>query len=318
MFDPSAINTSFSAKLPGMQLAIDSTSLGVYKTCPMRYRLEILEGWTTKQENVHFKFGILLHSAREKYEYARVRGLDHDACLDVALDYVLRETWNTTLRRPWISDHPKKNRLTLIQTVVWYLDAKAKDDPLETVILANGKPAVELSFRFNSGVKTTKTQEDIILCGHMDRIAKLGINHYVPDIKTSSSDVTSPNWVKQFSPHNQFTIYTIAGKVAFDFDISGVMVDGIYIMSEGIRMHRAPIPRSLENLEEFMQDFAAVTREMEISATTQHWRKNEMACGMYGGCPWRDMCNKGEASRQKWLQAEYTKRVWDPMIPRGE
>lgn len=318
MFDPSQTNSSFSREIPGMQIAIDSTSLGLFKTCPLKYRYSIVEGWEPKQTSEHLTFGILLHQAREKYEHHKVQGLSHDDCLDAALHFVLCETWNSKLNHPWISTHATKNRLTLVQTVVWYLDAKAKDDPLETTTLANGKPAVELSFRFDSGLRTNRSNEAIFLCGHLDRVGKLGINHYVCDIKTSTSDVTKPQFAAQFSPHNQFSLYSIAGKIAFDFDIEGVMADAVQVGVGFARFHRIPIPRDAGSLEGWMQDFASVVREMEIAALTQHWRQNDTACTMYGGCTFRSICARSPASRDKWLAAEFNKRVWDPMVPRGE
>ena len=42
-----------------------------------------------------------------------------------------------------------KTRFTLLRSVVWYLE-QFENDPCETVILADGRPAVELSFRCRS------------------------------------------------------------------------------------------------------------------------------------------------------------------------
>lgn len=318
MFDPSAVNSSFSKLIPGMQLAIDSTSLGVFKTCPFKYRLEIIEGWTSRNESVHLTFGILLHQAREHYEHVKAKGGDHDECLDAALKFILEETWNQELGRPWISNDPYKNRMTLIQTTVWYLDDKAQNDPLETVVLANGRPAVELSFRFDTQLRTSTSHEAILLCGHLDRIAKLNDLYYIPDIKTSKSDVTKPSFTNSFSPHNQFSIYTIAGKVAFDFPIEGMMVDGVQVGVGFSRFQRTLVPRRPDVLEEWMDDFAAIVRSMESCAVNQHWPKNDMSCSMYGGCQFRETCSRSPASREKWLTTDYRKRVWDPLISRGE
>lgn len=319
ILDPSSINTSFSKKLPGMQLAIDSTSLGLFKTCPFKYQLEIVEGWQARQESQHLTFGILLHQAREGYEHSKAKGRNHEECLDDALNYLLRATWNQELGRPsWISTDPYKNRLTLIQTAVWYLDDKARDDPLETVLLENGKPAVELSFRFPSGVQTRQHAEDIVLCGHLDRIARLNDLYYIPDIKTSKNDVTKPSFANGFSPDNQFSLYSIAGKVAFGFEVEGLMVDGVQVGVGFARFQRSLVPRTPAVLEEWLRDFAYYVEQMELCATRQWWPKNDKSCSMYGGCQFRETCSRSPASRQKWLEVEFRKRVWDPLIARGE
>ena len=71
-------NTSFSRQMPGLQLAVDSTSLGEFKICPRRYYYAIVLGWQTRVESVHLTFGILLHGARERYDHRRSAGDSHD------------------------------------------------------------------------------------------------------------------------------------------------------------------------------------------------------------------------------------------------
>src|SRR5215471_9002602 len=137
MIDPSNENNSFSRTTPGMQFAVDSTSIGAFKTCPRYYQYTVAMGLRSRAESPHLTFGILLHQAREHYEHAKSAGLCHDDALDKVLDFVLCNSWDRELRRPWISEHNIKNRKTLVQTIVWYLDDKANNDSLETVQLAN-------------------------------------------------------------------------------------------------------------------------------------------------------------------------------------
>ena len=60
----------FSPTIPGLQLAWDSTSLGVFKRCPREYYFTIILGWVPRTTSVHLTFGIMLHKAREIYEKA--------------------------------------------------------------------------------------------------------------------------------------------------------------------------------------------------------------------------------------------------------
>src|SRR5258706_532234 len=57
---------------------------------------------------------------------------------------------------PTLKPFPYKNKDQLLYLVVAYLD-EFKDDPCKTLILENGKPAVELSFKFqlDFGPRTT-------------------------------------------------------------------------------------------------------------------------------------------------------------------
>ena len=157
------------------------------------------------------------------------------------MKYVLTITWDEKKNRPWISDDPNKNRLTLLRSVVWYL-LQFADDPIETVRLANGKPAVELSFRFDSGY-TTSNGENILLCGHLDRLAMLNNKAFVLDRKTTKSTINS-SFFDKFSPDNQMTLYAIAGKVVYNIQIEGIIVDGAQIAQSFTRFLRGTVPRS--------------------------------------------------------------------------
>jgi hypothetical protein len=155
--------TANSPFLPGtnIQFATDSTSLGYLKTCPRLYEYTILEGWRSRGESVHLKFGQLYHSALEfttsfaPSDLPRI-GLTPTMRLYLKLSMrFLRQlgtasqgqkTFRRSLSAPWLSDHHSKNRETLIRSIIWYLD-EFRNDPAATLILANGKPAVELSFR---------------------------------------------------------------------------------------------------------------------------------------------------------------------------
>ena len=310
-------NSSFSRELPGLQLAIDSTSLGEFKLCPRRYYYSIVLGYQPRAESVHLKFGILLHQAREHYEHKRSAGLTHEDALDYALDVALRATWNQELGRPWISDHKVKHRQSLIQTIVWYLDSKAKNDPLRTIMLANGRPAVELSFRFDSGWRSEATGEPILFCGHLDRIAEFNGEHYIPDIKTTSRQL-DPSWFASFTPGNQFSMYSLAGRVAFGLKIKSIIVDGVQVASGFSRFARAPVERRDETIDEWYAETGEWLKQMDGCAASGKWPQNDKSCDAFGGCPFRPVCSRVPSARGRWLETDYAKRVWDPLQVRGD
>jgi hypothetical protein len=312
-------NSSFSAVMPGLQLAVDSTSLGAYKTCPYLYYLSIVCGWKPKAESVHLTFGLLLHRAREIYEHAKAEGEAHDEALDRALDWTLKATWITELRRGWISGDPTKNRLTLVRTIVWYLDKYGQDDPFKTVLLASGKPAVELSFRFDSGYTYASTQERVLFCGHLDRLAIFNDDFYIPDIKSTGHTIDGSYFAK-FTPDNQFSMYTLAGKIAFAVPAKGVVLDAVQVLVTGTRFQRALVPRTEQQVQEWLEDSYQVLSEMEQSARSGHWRQNDRAChNQYGRpCDFREVCQRPREARQQWLAVAYKKRVWDPLQRRGD
>lgn len=311
------LNTSFSAHQLGMQLAIDSTSLGSFKTCPRKYFLEIIWGYQSRDLGPHLTFGLLIHAARESYDWLRAKGIEHEEALEKVLKQALIETWNKELARPWISGHESKNRLSLVRTIVWYLDQFGANDPLVTVLDAAGRPLVELSFRFDSGVVTMGGGEKVSLCGHGDRIAKLNDVPYWLDVKTTKSAL-DPKFFNSFTPHNQFSLYDIAGKIVYELPTQGIILDGLQIGATFTRCKRHAVPRDNAQREEWLHSFGWWVSQMEHCAETRHWPMNETACDLYGGCRFRGICSRTPSQRQQWLDRDFARRIWDPLQRRGD
>jgi hypothetical protein len=309
------INSSFSKFIPGLQFALDSTSTGEFKLCPQRYYLGIVEGWRPKTESHHLQFGILLHSGREHYERAKAKGQGHEEALDSTVDFVLRATWDKVLNRPWATGSSTKNRLTLIRSLVWYLDQYGPNDPLRTIIFSDGSPAVELSFRFDSGIRFANG-ESVLLCGHIDRLVDFNDEGYVDDMKSTEHTIDAGYFLK-FSPDNQFSLYSLAGKVAFKTEVKGVILNAVQTLVGGTRFRRGLIPRSQSQLDEWFEDTKLVIREMEFAAISGHWRMNDKACH-FPPCVFREVCSRPPATRRQWLELNYTQRTWDPLKRRGD
>lgn len=315
--EATALNTSFSRQFPGLQLAIDSTSLGEFKTCPRKYYYSIIMGLQPKETSIHLAFGLLMHGGVERYNHARASGQDHEESILVAIGWVLGETWNKVLGRPGLQGDSYKNRLTLVRTLVWYFDQYGENDALETVILANSKPAVELSFSFDSGYRSQLTGETVLFCGHLDRLVKFNGEYFISDLKTTKSEL-SPYFWQQFNPNNQFGMYTLAGNVVWSTPVKGLIVDGAQVLVNSSRFARHPVPMGPERLTEWHRDAMWHVRLMEGCAQVSYWPMNDKSCSNYGGCPFLDICARAPATREPWLEANYKRRVWDPLQRRGD
>ena len=310
------LNSSFSPQLPTLQLAIDSTSLGAFKQCPRYYQLAIVDGWEPQHQSVHLTFGLWLHQAREQYEHKRSAGHNHQTALRHTLRLALEWTWDRQLARPWFSDHKLKNRLTLLRSIVWYLDEFGDQDPLQTVQLANGRPALELSFQFNSGIESV-TGEQIVFCGHLDRIARLNDEPYIIDIKTTGSTI-SPSFFEQFTPGNQFSMYALAGTLVYSEPIRGLIVDGLQIAVGFTKCQRGLVPRTRAQLEIWLDEASWWIEQMQNCALREYWPQNDKSCHNYGGCQFRSVCSKAPSAQQLALRMGFKKRVWDPLQRRGD
>lgn len=310
------INTSFSTQLPNLQLAWDSTSLGALKTCPRSYEEAIIKGHTRHTDNVHLLFGLHYHSGLECYDYCRATGMDHEDAVRAAVKKIMADTWDFKLNRPWNSDDKNKNRFNLLRTIVWYLE-QFKDDPVKTVILANGKPAVELSFRFETSYKAVTTGETFLLCGHLDRMGVFQDQTYIIDRKSTKSDIQGADFFDRYSPDNQMSLYELAGGIVYGLPIRGVMIDAAQVLVTGSRFRRGFTYRTQEQRDEWYKDLEYWLNQAEGFAVKGYWPQNDKACGLYGGCPFRAICGKSPLVRDQWAK-DYKTRIWDPLQTRGD
>ena len=318
VFERSKLNSSFSIIQPGLQIAFDSTSMGLLKECPRKYYYSIICGWRSRAESVHLTFGLHYHKALEAYDHGKAKGMSHEDALDFAVHIALTITWDKERSRPWSAEGPAsnvKNRYTLVRSIVWYLDQFA-DDPMETVILANGKPAVELSFRFETSYIAT-TGEPFMLCGHLDRLAKMDASYWILDRKTSKNALDE-RFMANFSPSNQMSQYSFAGKVVWNIPVQGVIIDGAQLLVSGTRFRRGFCSRDDDQLNEWYHDMGLYMSIAESYARQGYWPMNDKSCGNYGGCEFQGICARSPKVRNQWLRANYDQRLWDPLQIRGD
>ena len=336
--------------LPGttVQFAWDSTSIGLFKTCPRLYQYTMLEGWQAKGESVHLRFGIEYHQALQEYDVSRANGVNHED----SIHDVVSELWVRT--RDWDFDKETKagrykNPDTLISLVIDYLDHFGENDPAETYIKADGAPAVELSFQFPLDWGPVATEQTVLermdqlgaagrekpgdpkppiplatqpylLCGHLDRVVHLNGALLVMDRKTTTTTL-GPYYFAQYEPHNQMTLYSLAGRVVLNAPIRGVCIDAAQVLLDSPnRFVRGFTYRTPDQLDEWLEDLAVLLRSAEAYATAGHWPMNDTACDKFGGCRFREICSKSPQVRPNFLRANFEQLEpdarWNPLKPR--
>jgi hypothetical protein len=287
----------FSPVLLNLQVKINSSSLGPFKKCPRYYQYTIIDQLQSRASSVHLTFGTLIHEAIGAYEAKRLAGADHESALLQVVHSVLLRTWNVKLGRGWQSGHADKNREGLIRTIVWYLDAQ-RDSALQTLQLPSG-PAIELRFEFDSGY-TASTGERITFYGTLDRLVEISNRPYILDTKTTGYKVDT-GFFNRFSPDNQFSLYILAAKVAFAVPAEGLICDAIQVGATFSRFQRGIIPRTDEQVNEWLHDAHWWLGQMDSCAQKGHWPMNDKSCGLFGGCEFREICGTAPKARGLWL-----------------
>ncbi len=297
----------FSRVLPGMQLRVNSSSLGPFKTCPRQYYYKIICGWEGANRSVHLTFGTLVHKGLGDYEILKTEGKSHEEALDEVLTWALKVTWNKELGRGWISGHAEKNRLSLLRTLVWYLDRYQDNTGIEVLRFPNGTLAVEIDFEFDSGWVCEATGEHGTFIGKLDRLVKIGGENYVLDTKTTTYPL-GLDWFKKFTPDNQFSLYPLAGSVVLDQPVRGLILDGVQVGATFARFERGPVPRGEAFLDEWLMDSHYWLDFMAKCAQDSYWPMNDRGCGMFGGCEFREVCSASPASRDLWISKGFVQK----------
>ena len=316
-----------------VQYAWDSTSLGYLKTCPRLYQYTMIEGWGHAEESVHLRFGTELHKALQEYEVLRAKGISREPAIrEVVYDLLART-------RDWIVDEDSragkyKNRASLIRAAVDYFDHYVKD-AAQTYILPNGKPAVELSFRFeldwgpkfgySLGTEIGPSEYEVkswtpyLLCGHLDRVVTFNDDLYVLDLKTTTSTPGS-YYFDQYHPSNQMTLYTLASQVILGTTVKGVIIEAAQIAIGFTRFTRGMTYRTPDQLEEWLADLRYWLALAEGYATEGYWPQNDTACDKFGGCRFREICSKSPQVRGQFLKSKFEQLPlgdrWNPLRSR--
>lgn len=321
---------SASPFLPGtnIQYAYDSTSLGLLKTCPRLYQYTMIDGYVAKGESIHLRFGIEYHQALQDYDIARATGISHEDAVHDAISDLVRRTHDWSVDET-VKPGKYKNRQTVVSLVLDYLDHYV-DDPAETYIKSDGKPAVELSFRFeldwgpngwhHGDTYTNADPQPYLLAGHLDRVVTFNDQLFVMDHKTT---VTTPSqyYFDQYEPHNQMTLYTLAGQMVLGAPIKGVIVRAAQILLEKENRFVSGFTfRAADQLDEWLADLHLHLSNAERYAIANYWPMNDTACDKFGGCKFRGVCSKSPSVREIYLKSDFEQLAleerWNPLRSR--
>jgi len=278
----------------------------------------VIEGWTARRKNVHLLFGGWYATALERYYRACAEGMESNDALCLVVRLALMSTrelehkdgsWHladvkfeddsyTGAWRPWASDNNIKTRETLIRSIVWYVD-QFEEDNFETVTLANGKPAVELTF-------TLDLDNGLVLVGKLDRLVKYGDDIYVMDQKTTRSTITQ-RYFEGWSPDTQMSAYTFAGQALYKLPVKGVILDAAQIAVGFTRFERGFVFRSKAQLEEWYESSLYHINAAREATASNRFPMNRSSCSHFGGCEFRHICSRSPEVREQFLKGDFQK-----------
>lgn len=321
--------------IPGtnIQYAWDSVSLSTILECPQRYKYRIIEGWRSKSPGVAIalSFGILVHTGVEEFHRARATGMAYDAAVAYAIKRVMekRDGHKTTLysllpvaedieaakeegedEGSSLRNAKVRTRYHLWRALVWYFETY-RNDPVEVVQLADGKPAVEHSFRVGVG-KALSDGTEILLAGHLDKLVRFNGALLVSDVKTTKS--ISRQYFAMFDLSHQMSGYTLGGKLAFAEPVSGVLIDAIELQVGGVKFSRGFTYRTESQLNEYRDLLGYAGSLAERFYHENYYPLNTAAC-MF--CEYKDVCRQPPEMRHGYLNYLFEQaEAWNPLKSR--
>ncbi|RMD51694.1 hypothetical protein D6827_01665 [Candidatus Parcubacteria bacterium] len=293
----------------GYQIAWDSTSIETLQTCPQKYYLSMVRGIKPKLQSPHLLFGGLFAEAIENYYKLRFSGKSSEDALRQVVWDALKNSFNREKGIPKAFMHNAKTRLGLIRSIIWYFEEYGDEieTPLHVYKLQNGLPAVELSF--------TIEHNDILFCGHLDRVMEDDTALYIMDQKTTGATL-GLHYFRQFDTSNQMTLYILAGKILFDMPIAAAIIDAAQIAVNFTRFQRGVTMRSDTRIISWLADIEELIDRSRTYTANGKWPHNWSACGNYGGCPFRSLCTAEPKLRERIIEAEFEEHHWDPLEAR--
>ena len=221
----------------------------------------------------------------------------------------------------WVPIDKKKNRYSLIRLVVWYTEEQPEDDAsggLSPVQLPDGTPAVELRFALplpfvSKGFSGYRGNERFLLAGYLDGIKTHSGAKFIADYKSTGSSLGKAFYAR-YAPSVQMDTYDLAGSILYpDEELRGVLIEGMQMLVGGVRFGIGPLYHNDAQRAEWLAEIGGVLKLAEGYAEADYWPMNRASCAM---CNFKGICSKDPGSRKMYLEAEFTKRVWNPLEDR--
>lgn len=302
------MNKAFDSS--GLQFAWDSSSLELAMACPRKYYYRMIANITPRDSSVHLIFGGIYAKALETFYRLRAQGVSYESSLQSVIRLALNLSWDRETNQPVVFESSAKTRSTLIRSIVWYLEEFGVEDdsPITTAYLSNGAPAVELSFALEFA-------DDLIYCGHIDRVVEYMGAKYWLDNKTTGSALTSYLFGR-YTMSSQFMGYTWAGQTILHSPIRGGIIDAAHIAVGATNFARQPITYTAERIEEWHDNARDIISLMRSYTAERKFPMNLASCENYGGCPYKILCSTSPSIRDNYAQSNFVPAIWDPLTPR--
>lgn len=288
-------------------MAIDSTMRATFVACPQKYFREYFQHWKPKRESVDLVAGKAFAAGIEetRREFWERGNTNHELCIAAGAKALMKE---------WGNFEPPEGHVKQLDRMIGALEeyfmcygfATDHIQPHEH----GGKRTIEFSFAIPiPGTAHPTTGEPILYTGRFDMIGTYAGSIFVVDEKTTKQ--LGPTWNKNWVMRSQITGYCWAAK-QFGVPVAGAIIRGISILKTKYGHAEVIQYRPDWVIDRWLDQLRRDINRMIECWKTDTWDYDlDTACTNYGGCLFLDICSSNIPERL--LEAEFTKRVWDPL-----
>lgn len=291
---------------PYFPVAIDSTTIAAFRSCPQKAFRQYMEHWKPAADSVHLIAG---GAFADGIEEARRSFYERGNSPVDAVAHGLRALINKYGDFECPPDSAKSLERTAGALEFYFENYPLGSDGAKPISFADGKHGIEFSFAQPLPINHPITGDPILYTGRADMIAEAFGGVYIYDEKTTSS--LGQSWAKQWDMRSQFSGYCWAAQ-QFGLNPSGVMVRGVSILKTKYDTMEVPTYRSPYEIDRWLDQVVRDIKKMIQCWEEGYWDYNlDHACTEYGGCAFTSICKSNDP--ESWLKTYFVKRVWDPL-----
>lgn len=297
-------------------MRIDNFALTMFQSCPAKYKLRIVDGWTSRRKSAALGFGGAFHHGLAQWYRTGSRAEMLKGVKDAWPDGMPVDDYRTLAK--------------CVETLMAYVNKY----PAETFAVVSGPdgPLIEVSFTLPTGLylrcgncqhldKSEPTdpacshcgaaKEEIEYGGIFDGLVEFSGAVYVLEHKTTSQ--LGAYYFDQFRPNNQVTGYTWGAGLLSGKRVGGALVNAIGVYKASApKFERQVTVRSEIEMAEWLQSVHRTCEQIKECERTGIWHLQTVACTMYGKCEFHQVhVLPHPQQRLNLLEQEYVVAHWD-------
>ena len=292
---------------PEFPHVIDSTMRSDHANCAHQFELARVHGLQHLGGSVHLIAG---GAFAKGCEVARRQFYQHGVSEEHAVYMGVLAAWEHYGDFEYEDKYKHKSPERVAYALVEYFtEYPLSNDKIQPYFRADGKPAIEFEFSFPLEINHPETGDPLLYGGRFDMVGSYLQSLWVVDEKTATR--LGPQWLKSFTLRGQLIGYCYAAR-QFELPVNGFIVRGISFLRD--YYGHAEV---IEVVPDYRLEQWREQLDLDVEDMVRDYNRGKFgmafgeACNSYGGCPFRNLCDKEDW--KEWWEQHYEISRWNPL-----